>query len=163
SGLVPSLRRAFAYWVLIEAVVIVLQTGLAQEAAPIATANLKVAKDFKAELLYNVPKDTEGSWVALCVDNKGRLIVSDQYGKLYLTFPPPIGSSALLQHEPLDVPVGQAHGLLYAFDSLYVMVNEDAKARGLYRLRDTQGNDHFDEVKLLRRLQGGGEHGIHAV
>ena len=43
---------------------------------------LKVIKDFKAELLYSVPKDQQGSWVNLCVDPKGRLIVSDQYGAL---------------------------------------------------------------------------------
>jgi putative heme-binding domain-containing protein len=82
---------------------------------------------------------------------------------LYRIVPPPIGSAAPIQHEAINVPVGQAHGLLYAFDSLYVMVNEDAKARGLYRLRDTNGDDRFDEVKLLRRLEGGGEHGVHAV
>jgi len=135
----------------------------AEEPTPLATANLKVAKDFKAELLYTVPKDTEGSWVAMCVDPKGRLIVSDQYGKLYRIVPPPIGSHAPIQHEAIDLPIGKAHGLLYAFDSLYVMVNEDSKGRGLYRIRDTNGDDQFDEVKLLRRLDGGGEHGAHAI
>src|SRR5262249_55557454 len=44
---------------------------------------IKVKKDFKVELLYSVPKDKQGSWVSLCVDPKGRLIASDQYGKLY--------------------------------------------------------------------------------
>ena len=138
------------------------QSALAQGPTATAAGNLKVAKDFKVELLYTVPKDTEGSWVAMCVDPKGRLIVSDQYGKLYRIVPPPIGSSAPFQHEPIDVPVGKAHGLLYAFDSLYVMVNEDAN-RGLYRVRDTNGDDRFDEVKLLRKLDGGGEHGVHAI
>jgi putative heme-binding domain-containing protein len=135
----------------------------AEEPTPLATANLKVAKDFSAELLYTVPKDTEGSWVAMCVDPKGRLIVSDQYGKLYRIVPPPIGSGAPIQHEAINLAIGKAHGLLYAFDSLYVMVNEDAKGRGLYRVRDTNGDDQFDEVKLLRRLEGGGEHGVHAI
>jgi glucose/arabinose dehydrogenase len=37
-------------------------------------ASLKVAKGFKVELLYSVPKSQEGSWVNLCVDPKGRLI-----------------------------------------------------------------------------------------
>src|SRR5205807_5255214 len=52
---------------------------------------LKVKKDFKAELLYSVPKDVQGSWVNMCVDPKGRLIVSDQYGPLYRITPPPNG------------------------------------------------------------------------
>ena len=39
-------------------------------------ADLKLAKDFKSELLYNVPKGTQGSWVAVCVDDQGRIIAS---------------------------------------------------------------------------------------
>ncbi len=63
--------------------------------APTATPieNLKVAKDFRVELLYSVPKDQEGSWVNMCVDPKGRLIVSDQYGGLYRVTPPALAKS----------------------------------------------------------------------
>src|SRR3712207_2633799 len=57
------------------------QPGKPQAATPADT--LKVARGFKVELLYSVPKDQEGSWVNLCTDPKGRLIVSDQYGALY--------------------------------------------------------------------------------
>jgi hypothetical protein len=32
------------------------------------SANIKVAKDFRIELLYTVPKETEGSWVMMCRD-----------------------------------------------------------------------------------------------
>jgi len=140
-------------------------TPIAQEQSQpeLATANLKAAKDFKADLLYTVPKKTEGSWVAMCVDPKGRLIVSDQYGKLYRILTPPASSNGPIQPERIDLEVGQAHGLLYAFDSLYVMVNENKDSRGLYRVRDTNGDDRFDQVTLLRKLEGGGEHGIHAI
>ena len=41
-------------------------TGMSASATPVAS--LKVAKDFKVELLYTVPKGVEGSWVAMCVD-----------------------------------------------------------------------------------------------
>src|SRR5204862_4011972 len=84
-------------------------------------ANLKIAKDFKVDLLYNVPKDQQGSWVAMCVDPKGRLIVSDQYGKLYRVTLPPVNSTSEAKVEPIDVKIGAAQGLLCAFDSLYVM------------------------------------------
>jgi len=62
--------------------------------APAATPAeaLKVRKDFKVELLYSVPKDTQGSWVNMCVDPKGCLIVSDQYGPLYRVTPPARGA-----------------------------------------------------------------------
>ena len=56
---------------------------------------IKMMKDFKIELLYSVPIETQGSWVNLCVDDKGRLIASDQYGYLYRFAPPPPG-------QPLD-------------------------------------------------------------
>lgn len=55
-----------------------------------------------------------------------------------------------------------AHGLLHAFDSLYVMVNENRARAGLWRLRDTNGDDQYDEVKYLRPLKGTGEHGTHS-
>lgn len=131
-------------------------------------ANLKVAKDFKVDLLYTVPKENEGSWVAMCTDPKGRLIVSDQYGKLYRLTLPELSSTAQPAIEVIEIEIGCAQGLLYAFDSLYVMVNDekflDRKIeRGLYRLRDTNGDDKYDEVKLLRKLEGGGEHGPHAI
>src|SRR5262245_3427038 len=35
---------------------------------------IKVAKGFRAELLYSVPATEQGSWVNLCVDDKGRII-----------------------------------------------------------------------------------------
>ena len=136
--------------------------GFHETATP--TASLKVTPGFQVELLHTVPKDQQGSWVALCSDPKGRLIVSDQYGSLYRIQPPPLGSTSGLAIEKIDLPIGQAQGLLYAFDSLYVMVaNEAYQGRGLYRVRDTDGDDRFDDVKLLRKLQGGGEHGPHAI
>ena len=61
-------------------------------------------------------------------------------------------------------PLGEAQGLLWAFDSLYVVVNRGKKYEsGLYRVRDTNGDDQLDKVEQLRKIQGGGEHGPHAV
>ncbi|MDB5351809.1 MAG: putative heme-binding protein [Planctomycetota bacterium] len=125
----------------------------------------KVAKGFKVERLYTVPKDEQGSWVNMTTDPKGRLIVSDQYGKLYRVTPPEIGGDpATIKVEPIEVALGEAQGLLWAFDSLYVVVNRGAKYEsGLYRVKDTNGDDTLDTVEKLRTLQGGGEHGPHAV
>ena len=51
--------------------------------------------------------------------------------------------------------------MLFAHDSLYARCNKanDDCPTGLYRLRDTDGDDRYDEVKLLRAERGGG-HGI---
>ena len=56
-------------------------------------------------------------------------------------------------------------GLLYAFDSLYVTVNEenDSGDGGVYRLKDTDGDDQFDEIERIVELNIGGEHGPHNV
>ncbi len=126
---------------------------------------LKVAKDFKVELLYTVPKGDEGSWVNLCTDPRGRLIVSDQYGGLYRITPPKLGGAvADTKVEKIPADIGEAQGLLWAFDSLYVVVNKGGKyENGLYRVRDTNGDDMVDTVEPLRMLNGGGEHGPHAV
>ncbi len=123
---------------------------------------ISVADGFKIELLHTVPADQEGSWVNLTPDPQGRLIVSDQYGSLFRVSP---GSDAAsTKVEKLKVDIGEAHGLLCAFGSLYVMVNGNAaEGSGLYRVRDTNGDDQYDEVKLLRKIPGGGEHGPHAI
>ncbi|HMO65732.1 MAG TPA: heme-binding protein, partial [Verrucomicrobiota bacterium] len=133
-------------------------------AAATPPESLKVAPGFRVELLYTVPKGQQGSWVAMANERNGRLVVSDQYGRLYRLTPPPVGTTAAPRIETIDLEIGHAQGLLYAFDSLYVMVNDDKfQGRGLYRLRDTNGDDRYDSVELLRKLEGGGEHGPHAI
>lgn len=118
---------------------------------------------FKVEMLYSVPKGDQGSWVALCSDPKGRLIASDQ-GRQGLYRITPGKTAEDTKVEKLNVEMSEAQGLLYAFDSLYVVVNGGIQqGSGLYRLKDTNNDDQFDEVKLLKKFQGGGEHGPHAV
>ena len=64
--------------------------------------------------------------------DRGRLIASDQNGPLYRITPPvPLGKADETRVEKLDLSLGGAHGLLYAFDSLYVMVNEPVEKGGV--------------------------------
>lgn len=132
--------------------------------------NLALLPGFNAELLYTVPKATQGSWVAICVDPKGRLICSDQGGYLYRVA---VGKTADdTRVEKIDQPIGMAQGLLFAYDALYIVVNgggikgPDGKANGpgLYRLSDTNNDDRFDKLEKLATFPGGGsEHGPHAI
>ena len=144
---------------------------------------LKLQAGFKAEHLYSPSENHQGSWVAMTFDNKGRLITSDQYGALYRLVLSPLGTDSVLKIERLDIEItnkqpadttkpkieiGYAQGLLYAFNSLYVMVNHQSndefeKGSGLYRLQDTDGDDQFDKITLLKTLEGSGEHGPHSV
>jgi len=118
---------------------------------------------FVVERLFRVPKEELGSWVCLTTDPKGRLIASDQENRgLFRITPPEPGTDAPTLVEKLQVELSGAQGLLFAFDSLYVSVN-GGRGSGLYRLRDTDGDDQFDEVKKLKEFRGGGEHGPHAL
>ena len=130
---------------------------------------LKIAEGFKVELIYTVPKGQQGSWVSMTEDNKGRLITGDQGGGFFRVTVPPLNTTEGVSVEALQLPpeanvgmIGGAHGLLYAFDSLYVMTNEKS-GKGLWRLRDTNGDDQFDKGEYLRKCDGGGEHGPHGV
>ncbi|MDP6207583.1 MAG: heme-binding protein, partial [Roseibacillus sp.] len=128
---------------------------------------IKVPEGFAVELLYSVPRDRQGSWVAMCQDDKGRFIVSDQYGSLY-RFPAPPANEALdpATIETIDLPIGHAQGLCHAFGSLYVVVNSrhSRTGSGVFRLLDTDGDDEFDKVVTIRELDAtGGEHGPHAI
>lgn len=129
---------------------------------------VNVPAGFKVELLYNVPKAEQGSWVSMTVDPKGRILAGDQYGTIYRVTVPPVGSSDTAKVEPLGVQIGGAHGLLYAFNSLYVMINEMSappnagRSTGVWRLMD-KGDGTFGEPLLLRKIQGSGEHGPHSL
>ena len=145
--------------------------------------NLKLPPGFHADHLYSPGINNQGSWVAMTFDNKGRMIAADQYGNLYRLTIPPVGSDTNQQKIKVDsivlqLPgdtskynrrIGYAHGLLYAFNSLYVMVNDEGddstKTRhsGLYRLQDMDGDDQYDKITLIKRLQGDGEHGPHSI
>ena len=145
---------------------------------------IKLPDGFQIELLYSVPEENQGSWVAMCHDNKGRLIVSAQYGGLF-RFPVPKpgeklspaaveqiayaadGKNAKPTEAQSSLPrIGHAQGLCYAFDSLYVVVNsrQSPTGSGVFRLLDTDGNDQFDKLVTIKELSAaGGEHGPHAI
>ena len=136
---------------------------------------LKLQPGFKAEHLYSISENHDGSWVSMTFDDKGRIIASDQYGGLYRLKIPAIGSGStqptvekLVISKDTSAKMGYAHGLLYAFNSLYVIVNnrpskQFPKPSGLYRLQDTDGDDQFDKVTMMKELKGEGEHGPHSI
>jgi putative heme-binding domain-containing protein len=144
---------------------------------------LKLPQGFHADHLYGPSENGEGSWVSMTFDDKGRLIASDQYGYIYRMQLPPIGDTVTkVKIEKVFIPgqggaadtsgnkidIGYAHGLLWAFNSLYVMINHESdsaftKGSGLYRLQDTDGDDRLDKITLLKALDGEGEHGPHSI
>jgi putative heme-binding domain-containing protein len=152
-----------------------------QESADPKIAKLKMPKGFKAERIYSPGENDQGSWVSMTFDNKGRMIACDQFGGMYRLEIPPLGDSSKPKVEKLVIGnpdpsdtatnrfgMGYAQGLLYAFNSLYVMVNHNPdddfkKSGGLYRLQDKDGDDKYETVEHLMEMNGEGEHGPHSI
>ena len=162
---------------------------------PAESASIETLSGFQAERVLAVPREF-GSWTALTVDDKGRLIAAAQHrpGLYRVTVAagvppagdggilPPVGPSrrdasspagetpavTLTKVEPLSgvaATVGWSHGLLHAFGGLYVTVSEknDQRPPGVYRLRDTDGDDQYDEIQPMARFDASGEHGPHNI
>jgi putative heme-binding domain-containing protein len=125
-----------------------------------AGAALYVPQGFEIELVHSADTKTEGSWICMAKDHKGRLIISGQQNQpiLRITMKAEGGASI----EKLKLPISGAMGMLYAFDSFYVN-GIGPKGFGLYRCKDTKGADQYDDIQLLKRFNGGGEHGPHGV
>lgn len=160
---------------------VMVPPALAQRTATPAD-KIRLPEGFEIELLYTVPRDVQGSWVAMCQDNKGRFIVSDQYGGIYRFPIPKLGEPVdpdtieQITYSPAGAPkrgdhegtapqelndelaklpkIGHAQGLCYAFDSLYVVVNSrnSASGTGVFRLLDTDNDDQFDQLVTIKTL-----------
>lgn len=133
---------------------------------PRKAEGLTVKDGFLVEKLYEVPKDSQGSWVALCAGPDGTLYATDQYNKdgraLYHIKPPAVDdheSKTEIIAQP--VKINGAQGVRWAFDALYVM--ESGKQNGLVRVTDNDGDGLLDKKELLLNIYGGGEHGTHAI
>lgn len=125
------------------------------------TADFDVVSGFKLERIYQVPKK-QGSWVAMTVDGKGRLITSDQNGKLYRLTPPSLTDpEAVSEAQPIDIPLAGAQGLLWVNEALYVVVS--STDGGVYRVTDSNTDGVFDQVEKFKSLNGSGEHGPHGL
>ncbi len=116
----------------------------------------KLPPGFELEMLRSAQED-EGSWVSMEFDSRGRLIIArEQKGLLLLTVPQAGEEDKEIQVKVVEDTLEECRGLLWAYDSLYVNAND---SKGLYRLRDTNGDDLFDEVSLLKSTEGKVGHG----
>jgi putative heme-binding domain-containing protein len=127
---------------------------------------ISAAKGFKVELLYSVPGQDQGSWVNLCTDDKGRLLVSNQFGGLYRITPPTAGEAVQTTTvEKVPAAIRGVNGMVWAFGALYVGVNdyEQKMPSGVYRISDSTGDDQLDKVEVIRHISSKSDHGVHAL
>ncbi len=127
---------------------------------------IKAPEDFKVELLYSVPGGEQGSWVALCSDDKNRIYACDQYGDLYL-FTPPAAGKKLQKNAVKKVPINirAINGMVFHEGAIYAGVNdyEQKTTSGLYKISDSNGDGEMDKVDLLRAFESRSDHGVHAI
>jgi len=139
-----------------------------EEISPIAEYNQwkEALEDAQASRLSPLPdgfeidcirtaKPGEDSWVSLAIDPEGRLLVArEQAGLLRLTLS--ADGSEVEQVEVVEETLKECRGLAWKGHALFANAND---SKGLYRLRDTDGDDEFDEVTLLRATEGRTGHG----
>lgn len=130
---------------------------------------ISIPAGFELDTLYSPGIHNQGSWVALAEGENGKMYSSDQYGNLY-QFEMPAKGEKLdpAKVDSIDLDIGEANGLLWAFNSLYVSVNkgwkdENTFGSGIYRIQDSNGDGNLDKLDMLLKLDGGGEHGPHSL
>ncbi len=139
---------------------------LAKEAASATDpTEIQALPGFEVELLRSALPE-EDSWVALAFDPKGRLTIArEKQGLIRLTLNAPVGRAvpalrgkptAVTSVEVIEDSLLECRGLLYAEGALYVHANN---SKEFYRLRDTDGDERFDEKILLLETAGGVGHG----
>ena len=128
--------------------------------------DLALPDGFGFDHLYSPSAADQGTWVGLTFDEQGRLYAADQHGYIY-RMELPFSQEKFVYVEKVDLEVGRANGLLWAFDALYVVVNHQEglgeRPSGIYRLTDASGDDALDTVEQLQSFEGAGEHGPHSL
>ena len=127
---------------------------------------------FVLEDLYQPSENDQGSWVSLAQGPNNIVYACDQYGKIYYFNAPDIDEQLQSKDvHALDLKIGEAHGMMWAFNSLYVAVNkrwkddvpdEEENGSGIYRITDNNHDGKLDKVEMLLKLDGAGEHGPHS-
>lgn len=118
---------------------------------------------FETQMLYEVPLESQGSWVSLGLDRDGYLIAADQRdkGTYRITVNGDIDNPEV-DVERLLMPISGAQGIEWAFDHLYMNVQRP-DASGLYRLSENRGDGSLNVLEYLDGSGYLGEHGNHAV
>lgn len=97
----------------------------------------------------------EGSWVSLVFDPQGRVIVArEDTGLLRMTLA--ADGQRVTKVETIDDSLKECRGLEFFGGNLFVNANN---SKAMFRLRDTNGDDQFDERTKVREFPGNVGHG----
>lgn len=139
-----------------------------QRASATSPKDIVVTAGFQVECLREA-REGEGSWVAMTVDDKGRLYISPEASRSGVSQFAKIIRISILKNtkqsivcETLKIPVSGSMGLAWAFDSLYIG-GQGPDGYGIYRVK--MANDDIYQAKLIKSFEAKGaeEHGVHAI
>ena len=112
----------------------------------------KVKPGYEVTLLRTAAKN-ESSWVSMTFDAKGRVLIGrEDQGILRMT----LGENEVAKVESINTLLKEPRGLLFVGKDLYVNANN---SKTLFRLRDTNGDDQFDETVRIYYSGGSVGHG----
>jgi putative heme-binding domain-containing protein len=118
-----------------------------------STSQIQIRVGFAVERVY-VPKG-QGSWVAMCFDDKGRVYASAEGTQgLFRVTPPPLGGKDECKVELVSDKWGHCQGMTFVNGSLYVVQHgsfpqKEAPPSTVLRLKDTDGDDKLDTAETL--------------
>lgn len=109
---------------------------------------------FSISLVRNA-KEEEDSWVSLALDPKGRLVIARE-SKGLLRFSLDEERREVIGVEMINESLAECRGLAFRGEVLFANANN---SKALYRLRDTTGDDRFDETLEIQTTSGSVGHG----
>ncbi len=124
---------------------------------PVASHLIPKEEGFQVETV----KRGEGEWLSMTKDPHGRLLVSPRKGVL-LRFDVSKGPDSLLI-DTIDVGVYDCQGLLCAYGNLYMMGQTADTVRGIYRLKDLDGQGNYGKPVLMKEFEKNGDHSGHTL
>ena len=122
---------------------------------------LETLPGFTIKHVLSADAKTNGSWICMANDPKGRLLLGGQSGQPITRVT--LENGKVVKQEILSIPLSETMGMLFVGDVLYIS-GKGKRGFALYRCKDTKGDDSYDDVEFLREWQGGsGEHGSHGL
>ncbi len=137
------------------------QTSDLNKPEEVPSGDIRTLPYFKAELLYEVPRKSQGTWVSLAIDEEGNMVASDEYrqGMYRIDIQKSDDGKTKVQVSRMVLPATGAQGLAWFKKSLYANVN----GSGLFRMSASQKDGILDEMKFLGGPQSPSDHGNHAL
>lgn len=116
---------------------------------------------FNVELIYEVPRNKQGTWVSLAMDDNGRMIASDEYdqGMYWIDLVTKDDGTISANVKKAILPATGAQGLAWYKGDLFANVN----GKGIFRMSKSKKDGLLDEMKFLGGPQSPSDHGNHAL